>query len=94
MGSSKTLTGTGKVRTGEYPADYRVMFEYKEAPPQITKIEAEITGPVETIRALAGQTATLVLKEGQELDGFFNQDGRISPSNYNKGARGFLDRLD
>jgi hypothetical protein len=47
-GSSKTLAGTGRVRPGEYPAGYRVMFEYKETPPQITKIEAEITGPVET----------------------------------------------
>jgi len=93
MDTPKLLQGEGQARPGNAPAlnvRYRVAVHHRGQPPKVTKIEASITGPPGAVNALAGATATLRLKDGQELDGFCNPDGRFSLSDYGNAIRGDL----
>lgn len=91
MDSSKTLRGTGTVKSekDEYRmVKYQMVIEYTGAPPTIVKIDASIISPPECIRALAGETGTLILENGAEVDGLFNADGHIAVFNYGNALRG------
>ena len=93
METSRTLVGEGIAKRGNgtnLNVDYSVVVRYTGKPAKITKIEAAITSPPDAIRALAGASATLVLKDGQELDGLCNRDGRFSIANYGNAIRGNL----
>jgi hypothetical protein len=93
MDTPKVLEGDGQARPGNgrtLDVNYRVVVHYKGQPPRLTKIDASITGPPEAVNALAGADATLRLKDGQELDGLCNSDGRFSLGNYGNAIRGDL----
>jgi hypothetical protein len=93
MDTSRTLEGEGHAQRGNGPdlnVGYRVIVHFRGQPPAVTKIEASVTSPPEAIVALAGAHATLRLKDGQELDGLCNLEGRLSLSNYGNAIRGKL----
>ena len=87
----KHYSGQGLIRINnnqEIQVEYNVQIEFGENS-KIKKIEAHIVSPQEAMEKAYEVTGTLIMKDGQEIDFFGAEDGRLSPMNYGAALRNF-----
>ena len=89
----KRYTGRGKANTGNHEShvvDYLVEVDFHKSTQEVSRlVKAQVVGPQNAIDALASKLNTLVLKDGEEIQGLFSNDGNISIFNPNNDIRGF-----
>ena len=72
----------------EILVEYNVQIEFG-ANSNIKRIDASLLSPQDAIEKVYGVTGTLILKDGQEIDFFGAENGKLTPMNFSSGIRNF-----
>ena len=89
--SMKNYTGKGLIRINnneEIQVEYDVNIEF-DGDANAISFKGYILNPQEAIEKASRITGILILKDGQEIDFFDAQNGKITPMNFGSAMRNF-----
>ena len=87
----KRYNGKGLIKINsneEIQVEYDVNIEFDDDS-NVKSIEANLISPQDAIEKVYGVTGTLILKDGQEIDFFGAENGKLTPMNFSSGIRNF-----
>jgi hypothetical protein len=87
----KTYIGKGLIRINsneEIQVEYNVQLEFDDGS-NVKSVKANLLSPQDAIQKVFGITGTLLLKDGEEIDFFGAENGKLTPVNFDSAIRGF-----